>query len=510
MFPSDKDFESKFTFETESNPSAEEPPFHLLILGNWSGDGARTDLSGRRPLVVDRDNFDEMMRKLNVSLELDWKGDEQETLSLSFAEIDDFHPDNLFRQLPVFAELRDLRRQLLNPDTFERAAGTVRSWFNSAPVAASGEQQVVETHDAPIPADNLLDAILSGGSGGSAPIKSKRADDSELGRLISHVVSPYLIKVDEAEQSKLVAALDQTTGDLMRSILHHPKFQELESAWRGLYFLVRRVETDVDLKLFILDGAQSEIADNLKSVNSLTESVLYRWMIRETLETPGGKPWAVICGNYSFSFNVDDVSTLMRLAKLSEAADAPFISYIEPAMFGYDSFSEVSDAGRFKTTEDPKILKLWSTLREQSESKYLGLSPMRFLSRTPYGRATEPTEVFAFEEISSVPAPHELVWSNPCFLIGSLLANSYRKYGWDLENSIERDVDGLPMYLFKADGENKVYPCAEIVLTESNSDLILEQGLMPLISFRDSDRVRLARLQSVATPLSKLGGKWNV
>ena len=45
---------------------------------------------------------------------------------------------------------------------------------------------------------------------------------------------------------------DEASGELMRSILHHPRFQELEASWRGAYLLVRKVETDVDLKMYLL------------------------------------------------------------------------------------------------------------------------------------------------------------------------------------------------------------------------------------------------------------------
>src|SRR5690242_20087136 len=105
MFPNDSSFESEFTFEKSAVPVSEEPPFHALMLGDWSGNKNRKDLNSRRPVVVDRDNFDDVLKKLNVSLDLDLKGDGQDFLSLQFTELDDFHPDNLFRQISLFSEL---------------------------------------------------------------------------------------------------------------------------------------------------------------------------------------------------------------------------------------------------------------------------------------------------------------------------------------------------------------------------------------------------------------------
>src|SRR5687768_14442400 len=112
MFPSDTDFESKITLENQATPLDDELPFHILMLGNWSGENSVVDLAQRRPVMIDRDNFDEIIRKLNVRLNLDLYGDGTNLLSLHFTELDDFHPDNLFRKVTLFEDLRDIRRRL--------------------------------------------------------------------------------------------------------------------------------------------------------------------------------------------------------------------------------------------------------------------------------------------------------------------------------------------------------------------------------------------------------------
>ncbi|MEP6902682.1 MAG: type VI secretion system contractile sheath large subunit [Actinomycetota bacterium] len=511
MFPNNTDFESQFTFETAATPLPEQPPFHILLLGDWCGTGSQIALSERRPVVVDRDNFDKTMKRLNVALELDLKGDGKDLLSFQFSELDDFHPDNLFRQVSLFSELRDIRRRLSNSDSFNDAARQVRSWFHLVDenITANNEVQPVLDDTPPIDSSNLLDLILTQPSESAASVQPQKIDNTELGRLISKIVSPHLVKIDENEQSKLLAAVDEATGELMRKILHHPQFQALESAWRGLYFLVRRLETDVDLKLFIFDISKVDLTDSLKSINNLTDSVIYRWLIRETIEMPGAQPFAVICGNYTFGLDVEDVATLMRLGKLASAADAPFISHIQPEMFGIKSFAPNPIFSEIKFSESTTEGKLWTALRGVPESAFLGLSPMRVLARVPFGETTDSTETFSFEEFTD-QIDHELyLWTNPSFVLSLLLAQSYRLYGWEMAQALKRDVEGLPMYIYRSDGETKTKPCAEIVLTENLSERFLEQGLMPLISFRDSDRVSLARFQAISSPLKKLNGRWN-
>lgn len=505
MLPTETDFEAKFTLENGGNQLDDDPPFHILILGDWSANATKKDLSQRRPIVIDRDNFDEVLCGLQATLALDLTGDGN-LINLEFTELDDFHPDNIFRQVSLFSDLRDVRRRLLISDEFNDASRQVKAWFN---LSDNAETAVENEETGTISSDNLLDQILSSPSETFSD-KPRKVDNSELGVFLSKIVSPYLVKIDETEQSKLIAAVDQATSELMRTILHHPNFQDLESAWRGLYFLVRQTETDTDLKIFIFDVSQNEIADNLKSINSLADSFLFRWLISETDETLGGDPFSLVCGNYSFGVNVDDIAALLRIAKITGAAAAPFVSHIRPEMFGTKSFGEIDDLSDLKFLENSAEGKLWLAFRTASESNSVGLSPMRFLSRLPYGAKTDSTETFSFEEFTDEISHENYLWTNPSFACALLLAQSYRQFGWEeMSDRQMHDIENLPFHLYRENGESKTKPCAEIVLTENFADQLLQQGLMPLLSYRNSDRVRLPRFQSVALPPRNLNGKWN-
>ncbi len=513
MFPSDTDLETKVTLENTATPIPEDEIFRILLLGDWSGRENRanqTDLPQAQPLIVDRDNFDDVMKKLDVRLDLEFQGNEGNILSLNFSEIDDFHPDNIFQQIPLFSELRDLRRKLLKPDSFEEAASEVRSWFTTTDNQAN---ETVETQPAseinqPVP-DNLLDQILSQPTESSSVSKNPSVASSELSSFIREIVQPHLVKTDRVEQSKLLAVIDEVTSDFMRKILYHPQFRALESAWRGLYFLVRRVETDVDLKLLILDISKNEISDNLKSVKNLTDSILYKWLVKDASGTLGGEPWTAVCGNYNFGLNLVDIATLIRLGKISTVANAPFISHIKPVMLGITSLAANPDPRDWQIAADSTEIKLWETLRGLPEAEYIGLAIPRFLARLPYGAETDPTETFAFEELESFDNHEQYLWANPSFVCAMLLANSFSNSGWEMGESFLTKVDGLPTHLYQADGETKTKPCAEVVLTENACERLLEQGLMPLLSYRNSDLVRLARFQSIASPLKSLSGRWS-
>jgi len=71
-----------------------------------------------------------------------------------------------------------------------------------------------------------------------------------------------------------------------------------------------------------------------------------------------------------------------------------------------------------------------------------------------------------------------------------------------------REIGGLPLYIYKQDGESVSLPCAEMWMTERGASRMLERGLMPLASIKNDGAATLVRFQSIAHPPAPLGGGW--
>lgn len=505
MFPTDTDFDTKVTLETEMSPIDDDLPFNMLFFGDWSGRKNTIDSndSKLRPIEIDRDNFDEVMNNLRLNLELAFDNSEN-ILTLDFNELDDFHPDKIFEQVPLFSNLRDLRRKLKNPNTYYQAATEVRSWLKNDENISSEKVEKTESSISQnqFSKGNLLDDILGQTVGNSNTSKKPNASSSELSALINKLVKPHLIKTDLEEQANLLMVVDELTSDLMRKIIHHPKFQALESAWRGVYLLVRKIETDNNLKIFLLDIDKSRLSDSLKFVDDLTDSRIYR-LIKDS-----DKSWAIIGGNYNFGLNIYDAAILIRLAKIGFDSNVPFISHVQPEMFGIKSFDTIPPFEKLKLSSDTTEVKIWNALRSIPEATHIGLAAPRFLARLPYGEKTEPTETFYFEEFIENVRHEEYLWANPVFICAILLAQTFSEFGWEFSNNLIQNLDGMPLHYYHEETETKTKSSAEIAMTQTNAEILIEQGLMPLISFKDTDRIRLGRFQSITFSELMLSGKW--
>jgi type VI secretion system protein ImpC len=150
------------------------------------------------------------------------------------------------------------------------------------------------------------------------------------------------------------------------------------------------------------------------------------------------------------------------------------------------------------------IDKAWSELRHSADAPWIGLALPRFLLRLPYGKETEAIESFPFEEMPK--SEHgSYLWGNPAFLCGYLLGKAYIRHGWELSR-VERRVDGLPMHVYREDGEPVAKPCAEVLMTEKDAENLMEAGFMPVASLKEQPAAMVVRFQSIAEPLAPLAG----
>jgi type VI secretion system protein ImpC len=215
----------------------------------------------------------------------------------------------------------------------------------------------------------------------------------------------------------------------------------------------------------------------------------------------------VVVGNYTFDDSVEDVTLLGYLGGIARAAGAPFLAAASPRVLGAESLGKTPNPEQWRKVE-PERAQAWEILRNFPEARHLGLALPRFLLRLPYGKATDEAERFAFEEFPDGPVHEHYLWGNPALACVCLLGQAFAQWGWEMRPGAIHEMDGLPAHVYREDGESKLKPCAEALLTEKAANTMLDRGLMPLLSLKDRDTVRLMRFQSLADPPAPLAGRW--
>jgi type VI secretion system protein ImpC len=494
-----------------------ETAFRIVILGDFSGRTNRgLSESGdapasRRPQMIDRDNFDSVLAIMAPRLELAPGGEDAFRISLKFGDLDDFHPDRLFEQVQMFQKLQETRQKLNDPVTFAKRASELglvgkRPSAQIGPPAPAHRVSGAELQR--VVSGSLLDEMIEATEGRAAEEHPSRPAD-EWTTLLNKIVAPHVVAKADPRQAELVALIDKATSAQMAALLHAPDFQALEAAWRAVFLLVRNIETDPQLKLFLIDVSKEELAQDLLGSSDLISTGIYKLLVEKTVGTPGAEPWAVMAGNFNFGPTLKDGELLARMAKVAAGAGAPFIAGASPRLLGCDSVLDLPDPRQWKIQMSGDAAASWEALRSLPEACYVGLALPRFLLRLPYGKHTQPAELFQFEEMPD-PAAHEnYLWGNPAFACALLLAQSFEEQGWELRPGVISEISGLPIYIHTVEGEPRTLPCAEVLLTQTAAEKMMEKGFMPLASLKDQPTVRLVRFQAIADPLSPLAGRWS-
>lgn len=95
-----------------------ELPLKLLVMGDFTLGQDDTPLENRKPLNIDKDNFNDVMKNQNINININVKntlsGKEGEELSanLKFKTLKDFDPDAVARQVPELNKMLELREAL--------------------------------------------------------------------------------------------------------------------------------------------------------------------------------------------------------------------------------------------------------------------------------------------------------------------------------------------------------------------------------------------------------------
>ncbi|MCA9137528.1 MAG: type VI secretion system contractile sheath large subunit [Planctomycetales bacterium] len=304
----------------------------------------------------------------------------------------------------------------------------------------------------------------------------------------------------------MIAEIDRKMSEQLNVILHHADFQQIESAWRGLHYLVNNTETDEMLKIRVFNISKKDMAKTLKKFKGTAwdQSPIFKKMYEEEYGQFGGEPYGCLVGDYHFDHSPPDVELLGEMAKISAACHAPFIAGVAPSVMQMDSWQELSNPRDLTKIFQTPEYAAWRSLRESDDSKYIGLAMPKFLSRLPYGAASDPVDEFAFEETTEGADSSNYCWANAAYAMATNITRSFKMYGWCSRiRGIESGgaVEELPCHTFPTDDGGVDMKCpTEIAISDRREAELAKNGFMPLIHKKNSDFAAFIGAQSLHAP----------
>ncbi len=458
------------TTNGDGSLTTKELPLRLLLLGDYSGRADPTPFDERHAVAISNDTFDEVLAKQRVTLDLlvpnqlVEQGVEGPALAvtLHISSLSDFAPEAIVGQIPALRQLADLRTSL----------------------AALKEPlpDLAEFH-------RKLQGLLN--------------DAVARGRLLAALELGALIPVKKSSVDLLLADLDRRLARQLDAVLHHPQFQAIESAWRGLKLVVGRAEVSDNIRIHLLQVSKDELRADFEDAPEIMQSGFYKQVYTAEYGQFGGEPYAALIANYEFDARAQDVTLLHKVAAVAAMAHAPFIAAAGPRLFGLDSFSGLPNLSALGTVMDGPQYATWRAFRASDDARSVGLTVPRFLLRLPYGADTVPVTSFAYEE--NVASHGDYLWGNAAFAFATRLTDSFARYRW-CPNVIGPQgggtVSGLPLHRFAALGSLETRIPTEVLISERREFELAEAGFIPLAVRNGSENACFFSANSCQSPKS--------
>ncbi|MCG3113818.1 MAG: type VI secretion system contractile sheath large subunit [Candidatus Manganitrophus sp. SB1] len=309
-------------------------------------------------------------------------------------------------------------------------------------------------------------------------------------------------KVHQTVINDMIAEIDRKLSSQVDAIMHHPTFQKIESAWRGLKFAVDRTNFRENIKFELLNVSKEDLLNDFEDAPEITKSGLYKSVYTAEYGTFGGKPVGAMIANYDFGPGPQDVKLLQYAASVGAMAHAPFIAAAGPQFFGQESFLGLPNLKDLKSIfEGPQYIK-WNSFRESEDARYVGLTLPRFLLRLPYHPENNPVKAFTYTE--DVSKSHEsYLWGNTAFAFATRITDSFAKYRW-CPNVIGPTsggaVEDLPVHTFESMGALETKIPTEVLISERREFELAEEGFIGLAMRKGSDNACFFSANSCQKP----------
>jgi type VI secretion system protein ImpD len=209
----------------------------------------------------------------------------------------------------------------------------------------------------------------------------------------------------------LLQQLDARIDNQVDAILHVNAFQQLEAIWQGLHLLINSLPADSHCRLRMLNVSYKEAVDDLRGALDIEQSHLFKCIVHDAFEHPGGEPFGCIIGDYCFSPTRlgDDLFFLRQMGLIGAAAFVPFIASASNAFL-----NPLPDA--------------WQVWQQTPLSCFVALLSPNVLLRDRYQRLSNGNHRLDYQEKSNNSATH--CWGHLVYHYAQVICLSFHETGW--------------------------------------------------------------------------------
>ncbi|HEX7070060.1 MAG TPA: type VI secretion system contractile sheath large subunit [Rhodothermales bacterium] len=429
---------------------------------------------------VDSSSFGDVMASLSPRLRIDvqnhiGRSPAHLELELSFRSMNDLRPERIARAIPAVATLLAVRSALddlgagkIDAGEFKLRldeAGIDSDWTDSIlrsltpaprPDRPSATRTPVASGDDAI--DRLLGMIDVPGAAPDVTDPTPAAGSSGLFEaLLGAATGSQSTRSTAPDGASVLASdLDESIGRQVLAVLEHPDFRRLEAAWRGLRFLIDRLDFRRDVMLDVLPAGRED----------LSEAVYNHVLMPEHRGSGDRPPLAALLVGHQFDASSSDVALLEDLAETGASLQIPVLASAAPSFFGVATGRGLEKLPPLRQHLSGPQWIAWQKLRDREEALNLALAVPGVLARNRYG-PEDPAHGLSLEE-------SEDLWIGGAYVVAAAIARSFTTTGWPTHiRGMAAGVEGLPL---RRDSRGAVSTAA--ILSEDRQADFAEAGFV--------------------------------
>jgi len=343
--------------------------------------------------------------------------------------------------------------------------------------------------------ESSLDRILEMVDTAPAPQEQEaQAAKTTVGSLINAVVGAGKSGTSKAGDGAASSLLDRALSrcrDLLSAqvdvILHDPRFQELEAAWRGLWFLVKRADFRKGVRLEILDTSREDL------LSAMDEGVF-----QPELEGRCEEDLSLVLVHFPIRNISVDLQLLQTLGEQAEELQVPLVAAVEAEFFDLGSRAEAARLHYPARVLEGAQYTKWNALRQKECSRWIAVAFNHFLLRSPYTAGDRGS--LGLQE-SALTEAH-LLWGNPIWALASLVARSFARTDWPtaITGASDGEVEDLCIHGLASEPSRPMQIPLGAFLSEDLARDLAAVGLIPLSSAPGGDAAYVFRVPMLHRP----------
>ena len=484
-----------------SDPSPVSKPVKLRILA--LAEFARGAQGA--PIAISKSSFGEVLARLapRVSARVPDRlgtGKGELTADLCIAALESFSPSKLAEAVAPLADLlagrrlveAALRGDLAPSDLATRLPAAFRDAGLGRQVAAAparGPATPVRPFGTAPTGD--IDALLSqvdDPAGAASPLASASLVDVLTAALVP---STGTTGAERAGMRTVLSEIDARLTRQTSALCELKEVRDLEAVWRGLKFLVDRIEFRREISLEILSTTRDTLLEDF-----------YEKVFKSEYDGLAEDPLTLVVADFAIDRGLSDLEMLQDAARMASSLRVPFVFAGAPEFFG------VRQPGLLATLPD-LVQKMrsqeyakWNRFRQEESSLWVALTANRVLLRDAWGSPGSPVREFAWDARAG-EAGGQPLWGSGVWALAAAVAQGFAAEGPRFPLAGAQPpalLENLPLRPYRAGKSEPVPFPLEVMLADKRAWELAECGFAPLVAQAGRDAAFFASAPTFSAP----------